>query len=159
MSLLSKVFPMKAHLAKQAKDLAKVANIISISSFTTLAAEYPFLEQCDLDDWDFFMTAGAIFIALNNLQIQVSGDQFIALYPSAELQEWHAKGEDAISDCQKFVHKLTEDSPGTVDPTDALGMWVLWNLLRREPTFEEAQAARGVGTILVSGVEGWWEEQ
>jgi hypothetical protein len=60
-------------------------------------------------------------------------------------------------DCQNFVTRnepIMRNEPELI--TSVLGLWVLRNVLRREPTDEEIQAAPGIGQVLAEPFLDWW---
>jgi len=149
-------------LYEQAKRLISAAHIAAISTFTPAAEQFDFLKECDPRDWDFFATAAVIQVALNSLACSVSAERFKSLYTviASEVHNWNSQGEDAILDCQSFIKHMLDAEPADADrfaPIDALGMWVIWNLLRREPTYAEAQASRAIGGTLATPLHDWWD--
>ena len=148
--------PSKDQFHDQAVALVPAAGVAAVSSFVPLLDQYSFLRGARAEVWDFFATAAAIFIALNNLKAVVAPERFLALYSELlpKVQQWDERGEDAVLDCQKFVARTV--SPD-VSPLDALGFWVLWNVLQREPSAEEARATRTVGSALSAPFQDWWE--
>jgi len=155
MSVLSK-FGRKDRLHDDAAKLVPAANIAAVSSFAPLLDQHPLLRGAKAEAWDFFATAGAIFVALNNLKAAVSPERFKDLYSVLlpKMRQWHERGEDAVLDCQKFVARTV--SPD-VSPHDALGFWVLWNVMQREPSAEEARATRDIGNTLSAPFQEWWK--
>jgi hypothetical protein len=150
-------------LYEQAKRLVSAANILAISTFTPAAEQYDFLKECDPQDWDFFATAAIIQVALNNLARSVSAERFKSLYAiiASEVHNWNSQGEEAILDCRSFIKRMLDAEPAgseSVAPIDALGMWVILNLLRREPTYAEAQASRAIGGALAAPLHDWWDK-
>ena len=140
------------------------ANILAVSTFVPLIDKYPFLKQCAPKDWDFFATAAAIHVAIASLIRSVSSERFKLLYLAVvpEIHNWNQQSEDAILDCQRFIKRTLDAQPagaGSVLPSDALGMWIIWNLLLRAPTYEEAQASRSIGRALAAPLRDWWDSK
>ncbi|WP_141701152.1 hypothetical protein [Methyloceanibacter methanicus] len=134
---------------------------MAVATFIPVSDHYSFLKRCNSKEWDFFATAASVQAALLDLAQRVSGKRFKALHALivSELHKWHPRGAEAVLDCQGFTHgNLDMQSPVVKDllPSDTLGLWVLWNLLQRKPTFEEAQAARGIGSALATPLHDWW---
>ena len=70
----------KDSLHEQAVKLVPAVNIMAVSSFVPLLDQHPLLRQAKVEAWDFFATAGAIFVAINNLKGAVSGERFLNIY-------------------------------------------------------------------------------
>jgi len=165
MATLSKIFRRADPLEPQAQRLVPACLVLSTSSFVPLLDNHPFLNECKVDQWDFFATAAAVFIGINNLKRHVSRRRFKSLYSVmlGGISQWNPQGEEATLDCQKFVARIIDSkapeqvSGDNSDATDAVGMWVLWNVLQRKPSYEEAPAAREIGLILASSLQDWWD--
>ncbi len=162
--MLSKLFGRDDPLRAQAKRLVPAASIAAISSFMPLLDRYPLLRNANVKDWDFFATAAATCVGIVRLIHTVHPDRFKSLYAAIlpELHRWSPQGEDAVLDCQKFI-KLGADanrSDGADKQfltTDSLGMWVLWNLIQRQPSSDGgAQVAHAIGRCLVAHFHDWW---
>jgi hypothetical protein len=151
-----------------AKRLVWAARSLATSSFTQVASRFPFVAEYKPHDWDFFVAAGGVSVALNALLKRVQPDRFKSVYAVIvpDLHQWDPQSEYAIVDCQRFVRRTLNEV--TSQPTsaelprylavDSLGIWVLWNLMRREPTDKEAQAARSVGGLLAQSFDSWWDD-
>lgn len=144
-------------LHEQAAKLVPAANVMAVSTFVPLLDEHPILREAEVEAWDFFATAGAVFVAINNLKRVVDRQRFKDIYAIVlpNLHKWHARGEDAILDCQKFVARTV--ASGASDQ-DALGFWILRNALGREPAENEAMVGRTIGGLLSAPLKDWWCE-
>lgn len=155
-------------LEVRATKLVPAVRILATSSFTQLARRFPFIAEYKPHDWDFFVMAGGVSVALNALLRRVQHERFKSIYAliAPDLRQWNPQSENAIADCQRFVKHTLDGAP--LQPTseqplrhlavESLGMWVLWNLMQREPTDEEAQAARSVGGLLAQSFDSWWDD-
>jgi hypothetical protein len=148
-------------LEDQAKALVSAANILAVSTFTPVIDQYAFLKKVNPQDWDFFAAAASIQVAITNLTHSVSTARFKLLYTiiGMELCKWNRQGEGAIFDCQRFVKRTLEAKIAggqKILPVDAMGMWVIWSLLQRTPTYEEGQASHGIGKALADPLHDWW---
>jgi hypothetical protein len=156
MSLFSK-FTRKEPLHDQAVRLVPAASILAVSSFAPLLDRHPILRETEVEDWDFFATTATVCVALNNLKAAVPTERFINIYAVflPHLRKWHDRGEDAVLDCQEFVTRtVTTEVPAQ----DALGVWVLWNSLRRQPNQSEAAVGREIGRLLSTPLHDWWTQ-
>jgi len=157
MRLLSS-FRKKDSLHEQAERLVPAAQIMAISAFVPLLDQYPVLREVKPEAWDFFATAGALFIAINSLKIVApQRKRFMNIYAVLlpYMRKWDKRGEDAVLDCQAFVAKNVESG---ASPQDSLGFWVLRNAARKEPTAGDAPAARAIGFQLSAPLREWWQE-
>ncbi len=166
MGVISKLFCHGDSLQPQAERLVSAAKVVATTSFVPLLNDFPCLRKCNVENWDFFATAAATCVGINNLLEKISADQFRSLYNAAilpELQRWSPQGQDAVLDCQTFIKRIEdanqldgEENNTTLLATDALGMWVFWNLFQRQPADEESNAARAIGQIIASQFQDWW---
>jgi hypothetical protein len=90
----------------------------------------------------------------------VPAERFKNLYSitAAHVRELDHRGEAALVDCQKFVMR-SHDKNNADHNIAALGLWVVWNMLRRQPTREEMNAAPGIGQVLAEPFYGWWQSE
>jgi hypothetical protein len=107
----------------------------------------------------FFVTVAGVFIAASRLQnLRLSNDRKQELMDvvARDLADWRPEnGIHGFEDC-KAAFERNFDSLTRIQheprfiASDALGMWVVWNLLGRAPVAEEERKlARAVGTAVV----------
>ena len=118
----------------------------------------------ELSSWDFFVTIGGVSVAVSCLSDRVSARRFAELLPRLreQLDAWDPQASAALEDCRAFITrslqgKLSQGDPGHPTITDALGMWILWNLYGRCPSYEESAPARTIGGMLEQAFAGWWD--
>jgi hypothetical protein len=128
--------------------------------FIPVIEQFKFLERCKPEEWDFFATIASVHVTLNRLNGEVAAERFKVLYPivAEHVRKLDNQGEAALVDCQKFVMR-SYDKDNADHNIATLGLWVLWNVLRRQPTREEMNAAPGIGRILAEPFLGWWESK
>ena len=153
MAILKNLFCKTDPLEAKAGNLVSVSHVMATQRFIRLIDRYKFLERCSPQDWDFFATIATVQVALIRLTSEVSNDQFKRLVSIivAQVQKLDRQGEGALADCQRFAIRN-----GPEEITLALGLWVLSNVLRREPTDEEMQAAPVIGGALAEPFFDWW---
>ncbi|SRR6266508_1774017 len=160
MALLSKLFGGRADpLDSQAERLVSSCAILATASFVPIIDQFTFLRTCKPEDWDFFATVVAVNVALNNLASEVVPDRFKRLdsMVATQLNKWDAQGLATVRDCQQFVNRtVTKGGNETQQAVQALGLWVLWNLLKRQPTRDEFRAAPAIGGMLAGPLHDWW---
>jgi hypothetical protein len=83
------------------------------------------------------------------------------------LDDWDPKnGIRGFEDC-KVMYERTFDglTDANIDPrfisSDALGWWIVWNLLGQEPRYEEEEhrLVRAIGGTTVHAFFSWWSDQ
>jgi hypothetical protein len=157
MAILKNFFCKADPLEAKARNLVTLSHVMAMQWFIRLIDRYKFLERCKPQDWDLFATIASVHVALNGLTSEVSTDRCKRLFPIivAQVQKLDPQGEAALVDCQKFVMRSPEkNEPEKI--RSVLGLWVLWNVLRREPTYEEMQAAPLIGHVLAEPFFDWW---
>lgn len=56
-----------------------------------------------------------------------------------------------------FWHALEAGQGDSPSLPEAAGLWVLFNLLGREPSAEEAEGAKAIGYMLSLPLHDWWD--
>jgi hypothetical protein len=123
-----------------------LARVIANSCLTPLMQQHPCLCDISSDDWDFFVPIGAIHAGMERLRITLNNPERVdALYEvlTSSLTDWKTNAPRALRDCEQFVAK----APDTDMRFDAIGAWVLWSVLRRQPTDSEFRLAPVLGVI------------
>jgi hypothetical protein len=155
-------------LFKQADTLISAAQIQAVGSFTPSLARFPILGRVNPQRWDFFMTIAGVFMAntrLNNLRLDERREDALMEVVAARLAEWDRDGDQAFEDCkQLFEEEFDRLQNDGHDPrfiaSDAVGIWIVLNILGHDPgTDEEAALVRGVGALATSSFFSWWDEQ
>jgi hypothetical protein len=116
--------------------------------------------------WDFFVTVAGVFIAatrLENLQLSDNRKQELMEIVARGLADWSPdNGIRGFEDCKAMFERnfdaLTriQHEPRFI-ASDAVGMWIVWNLFGRPTgTEEERKLARAVGVGIVHNFFSWW---
>lgn len=166
MGIISNIFRSKNHLADRAEGLVPHAKIMAIGSFQPMSEKFDFLKTVQLDDWDYFVTVAVFFIGISRLnRIRISQrrrDELVEI-AATHLLEWDRNSVAGFEDCQKFFDpEFDRLSASGHDPrfvaADALGLWIVWNLLKRKPSSElECGLVRAIGGMSVHSVFDWWD--
>lgn len=172
MALLSKLFGSGAtddHLDRQAKTLVSAARIFATGSYTQFAQELPITFNISIDDWDFFLTVGGVFIAasgLNQMEVSDAVEDRLMESVARDLESWNADSIRAFEDCKQLFED-TYDTLATQDEyrnderflgADAVGLWIAWNLLGHRPdTTDELKLHRFVGVAVTHSFLNWWK--
>ena len=146
-------------LDAKAEKLVPFCKTWAITSFTPAMNQFQFIQACKPDDWDFFATVASVTVALQLLTRETPPERFKHLngISQTKLKEWDARAPSAAMDCMEFVYRTMErvERPeGKLQ--QAFGLWVIWNLLQRQPTREEFDAVNPIGTMLAEPFHDWW---
>lgn len=141
--------------------------VISLQS--DVAEEFNSIRALDSEDWNFFVTVAHVYCALAWLVPKVSAERYSVLCSivNTELNAWNRNGQRALEDCTNFVNRTAQrlvsdegHKQRTEDKfayTDALGMWVLWNLYGRKTSYEKARPARAIGGVAFTSMASYWD--
>jgi hypothetical protein len=136
--------------------------------FVPVLDQHPLLKTVKPESWDFFVTVAGVFIAasrLQNSQLSANRKQELMDAVARGLADWSPEnGIRGFEDCKAaFERNFDSLTRSQHEPrfiaSDALGMWVVWNLLGRAPAAEEERKlARAVGTAVVHNFFTWWND-
>ena len=156
-------------LITKAKSLVVFAQVTSLSILDPLEEKYKILskENQNLEHWSFIVVSATVFLALQNLyNIGIHNDfdtTKITDVIDRKLQEWKIDGDRGIIDCKQFVNRALENLNSN-DPNENcrisivyVGMWILWNVLKRKPeSNEDLELANVIGNMLKLTVNEYW---
>lgn len=153
-------------LLDRAGNLVQAAHINAIGMLTPLLERFPILERVDIEQWDFVLTVAGVFMAtsrLNNLKLGDSHEERLMEIVADSLTRWKPDGICAFEDCKGLFEeeydRLTavRHEPLFVS-ADAVGIWIVWNVLGRSPqSDEECQLVRAAGTLTTHAFFDWWD--
>lgn len=115
--------------------LVKTVNLFAISSFSPILDKYPALAdvmkkgKTTTVDWDVLLTAAGVGFALtldSNLDKEEATKTSVSIYPQLPA---------AIENYFDFISK--EERKDREMLGAQTGMWVVWNLLKEKPKYEE----------------------
>lgn len=170
MKFTDKFFKSKKNtLTKQAENLVSAANIFAVSSFVPTLDRFPILSKVDPKHWDFIVSIAGVFTAasrLNNLRFDNGQEDVLMDIVAKKLGEWDSDGIRAFEDCKSFFE--TEYDRLAASPeykkdnrflsSDALGIWIIWNLFSRQPqSDEEVNLVRIIGSSVTHTFFDWWQ--
>lgn len=154
-------------LGKQAADLVAAAQINATTMFVRLLDRFPVLREADVKRWDFILTVAGVFIAtsrLNSLGLSDAQRESLTDAVAQALAKWDPNGIRAFFDCKTlFESEYDRLAVAGHDPklvaSDALGIWIVWNVLDRAPkTEDECKLVRVTGAMVTHAFFDWWEE-
>jgi len=146
LNTLRRLSPRDTSLEEIVGRMPALACIIANSCLTRLMEQHPCLRAVSSDDWDFFVSVGAIHAGMERLRTTVKDPRRIDALNDAltsSLEEWEMNAPPALRDCEQFVSK----APDQVLLFDAIAAWVLLNLFRRQLTEAEFRVAPVLGVI------------
>jgi len=154
-------------LLERAQNLVQAAQINAVSMFTSLLDRFPILREVDVEHSDFILTVASVFIAatrLNNLHLGDEREERLLEVVAERLDQWKPDGTRGFEDCKELFERefdqLTEaeGEPRFVS-SDALGKWIIWNILGRPPqTDEESILVRAIGETVIYSFYDWWDK-
>ena len=101
---------------------------------------------------------------LNNLRLGDIREDKLMNVVSKRLNEWMPDGIHCFDDCKGFFEAEFDRLNATgYEPrfvaSDAVGLWIAWNLLGRSPkTEEELQLVRTTGILATTPFFDWWDK-
>ncbi len=151
----------------RARVLVQGCKIVAIPSIPVLSKQFPLLDAIDRENWDFILTVAGVFIAtsrLEQLNLSNSRKQAVLNVIADSLNQWHPDGRYAFEDCKalfedEFDRLRTEGEEELYIGSDALGLWIVWNILGHEPqNEEEARLQRAVGVLVIGALLDFWDQ-
>ena len=151
----------------QADALVGAARVLATSSFVSVLDKHPFLRNCDVQQWEFFVAAACVFsatIKLKNLQFGFEHEALLMDRVATSMRAWDRQALDCFDDCGAFyestfdvVHSSAHDDNARFSSADVIGSWIVWNIVRHAPTsLDEKSLARSIGTLVVHSFFDWW---
>ncbi len=167
MGILNGLFKSKQDpLQKQADSLVSAAVINATSVFVPLLDKFSFLEKADVEHWDFIVTVAGVFMGssrLNNRHVGDAREEMLMETVAEHLVEKYPDGIRAFEDC-KGLYETEYDRLAAAghDPTflasDAVGKWIVWNVLGRAPeSHDECTLVRTIGGMVTHAFFDWWK--
>jgi len=147
---------------ERADALVHMANVAAIGMFMTLLRRFPVMRETDVKHFDFIVTIAGVFIAvtrLRNLRLGEIRERKLMDKVSERLTEWNPEhGIRAFEHCKSFYDRTADGLANTGHypkfvASDAIGAWVVWDVLNRAPeTEEERSLVRAIGVTIVHGI-------
>lgn len=168
MSFLHGLFGEKQDpLIERAENLVQAAHVNAIAMFTPLLDRFSVMLEANVEHWDFVLTVASVFMAatrLNNLRLGEAYEEGLMEIVAERLDQWNPDGIRGFKDCKALFESefdgLTEAGHKTrFVASDAVGKWIVWNVLGRAPqSDEEYMLARETGTMVTHSFFTWWDK-
>jgi len=165
-SFLGKLFRQKPDpLLERAQSLVPFASVNSVGMLSPLVERFSVLREADLEHWHFIVTVAGVFMAatrLNNLDLGETREGKLMDLVTERLHEWDPDGLRGFDDCKRlFESEFDRLTAAGHEPrfvaSDAVGMWIVSNVLGRPPhTDEECMLVRATGVMVTHTFFDWW---
>jgi hypothetical protein len=145
-------------LVKVARGTFGAMQIIAVSSYAPLQ-EARAVPESDSEQWEFFATIAAVH-AVSSVYLTRFGQERYRHFAGKmfdEVARWKPDGGAALADCAVFTNKNIE-TQGASAHAQALGFWLIWNLLGQTPELAQSQNASMVGGLFFANAVSWWDE-
>ena len=152
-------------LQERAMNLVQAAHINAVAMFTPLMDEFSILQEVYVEQWDYILTVAGVFMAatrLNNLNLGDTRVERLMEVVALGLDQWNPKCIRGFESCKILFEsefdRLKEAGHETrFVASDAVGMWIIWNVLGRQPqTDEEYKLVRMTGVMVTRAFFDWW---
>ena len=154
-------------LIERAETLVDAAHVNSVGMFTTFRDQFSILDEVDADHWDFILTVASVFMAatrLNNLALDNVYEEKLMEIVAERLDQWNPDAIRGFEDCKGFFEnefdRLNEAGhEAEFIASDAVGKWIVWNVLEQSPqTDEDCMLVRTTGTMVIHAFFNWWDK-
>lgn len=152
-------------LTDNAANIVSAAHLGAVGMFNPLLDRFTLLGTVHVQQWDFIVTVAGVFIAttrLRNLKVNSKREAALMEIVVASLQDWNPDAVRVFEDCKALFElefdRLTARGHDTrFVASDALGIWVIWNILGKQPqNQEEIELVRAVGALTTHNLFDWW---
>ncbi len=167
MGILDRLFePKQDPLHRQAETLVPAAGINATSMFVPLLDKFPSLREADVAHWDFIVTVAGVFMGASRLNTMRAGDareEELMETVAESLVKWNPDGIRAFEDCKglyesEYDHLAAAGHEPRFLASDAVGKWIVWNVLGRTPQSEDdCMLVRATGTMVTHAFFDWWK--
>ena len=148
-------------LLKQADYLVEVAQINAVALYQSARKDFLFLQNVNVKHWESILTIAGIFMAANrlrNLRLNEQREQVLLRRIAEGLVQWEPGY--AIRGFESFFERAFDSLSGhnlRFTASDAIGSWIVWNILGRPASSEEEwKLVRTVGASVTHNFFDWW---
>lgn len=160
-----------SRLRAQAENLVKASQILATSSYTTIGERFDSVYSIPAERWDSVLTVAGVFVAAtraNHIGLSDATIDSLMEMVSRDLGSWRVEGIAAFEDCKIFFDRTLdalEKDPTYRDQrefisSDAIGCWIVWNLVEHEPESEQERGlVRTLGVLVTHSFFDWWSDK
>jgi hypothetical protein len=147
-------------LRTQAENLVTAAQIQATAAYTSVGERFDLIYSIPTERWDSILTVAGVFIAAtraNHIGLSDARIDSLMEIVARNLSSWRPEGIAAFEDCKAFFDRtsdaLEKDPSYQHQPeligSDALGRWIVWNLVEHAPESEQERAlVRALGILV-----------
>jgi hypothetical protein len=155
----------KGQLEENARFMVRLARLTAVNSFVSVLDRFPQLGEVQPESWDFFLTIAGVQAGLSTFEIKAEASEINSVREVVlrELSSWDTDGPRALLDCEAFVqrsmaglYKVGTSRDWRNNLQSSIGMWIVWNLLRRTPSDSDLGLVTAVGLLESVAVDDWW---
>lgn len=155
-------------LRTQAENLVMSAQILATSAYTSVGERFDLVYSIPTERWDSVLTVAGVFIAatrLNHVGLPEARVDSLMEIVARNLHAWRPEGLAAFEDCKAFFDRtydaLEKDAAYQHQPellgSDAIGGWMVWNLVEHAPDSEQERGLiRALGILVTHTFFSWW---
>lgn len=155
----------------QAEYLVTAAQIQATTAYTSVGEQFDLVYTIPTDSWDFVLTVAGVFIAAtraNQIGLPEARVDSLMEIVARKLNSWRPEGISAFEDCKAFFDRtfdaLKKDPSYQHQPeligSDAIGSWIVWNLVKHAPESEQERGlARALGVLVTHSFFNWWSDE
>jgi hypothetical protein len=161
----------KDTLLAQAENLVNAAQIQATAAYTSAGKRFDLIYSIPTDRWDSVLTVAGVFIAVTRAnQIGLSEARLESLMEivTHRLGAWRPEGIATFEDCKAFFDRtfaalerapIYQHQPEFIG-SDALGAWIVWNLVEHAPESEQERGlVRALGSLITHSFFNWWSDE
>ena len=146
-------------LTRSSRGLVPAARNAAKGLNAAICAKFPEAAKIDIAAWDQYLTVGFVWAALSALRAKetpATAIEEVKTIVADSLSRAFPEGVKALDHCTLFMSQTTGgDEKIGVD--DALGYWIVWNLLGRDDfTEDEDKIVRILGNIAIKEFASFW---
>ena len=153
-------------LLKRAEVLVSFAEANSIGMFTKQLEQFPILRQVNTEQWDFVLTVAYVFMVayrLTDLHLGDAREEKLMEVVTEHLRQWKPDGIHGFEDCKGLFYRECDRLAAAGHEkrfvaSDAVGLWIVLNLLGRQPkTDEKLMLIRVTGALATYHFFDYWD--
>ena len=155
----------------QAENLVTAAQIQATAAYTSVGERFDLVYSIPTDRWDSVLTVAGAFIAAtraNQIGLAEARVDSLMEVVARDLNSWRPEGIAAFEDCKAFFDRTFDslekdpsyrDQPDLIG-SDALGGWIVWNLIEHAPESEQERGlVRALGILVTHSFFNWWSDE
>jgi len=152
-------------LIQQATELVAGAETNANTSLISTLETFPILREKNTEPWNFIMVVAATFVAatrLSQLNLEEERRKELMRIIEIRLDQWNLRAFDGFVDCKDFFDRALDaltnsDHERQFVSSDAIGSWIVWNIIGHQPqSDEERRLVRHLGSLVIRAFSNWW---